>query len=110
MYEKKIETFDELLSSDVVYGYHPALNFAKVTVSYPEFARFLEHKKLKKDCSDVWKCIERMLTKRDISMVHNPRYVNYVAREMGTDGVGKLICCFDETLGTVGIIVLVKRP
>jgi len=108
-YEKKLETFDELLHSDVVYGYHPTLNFAKVTVPYTEFARFLEHKKIKEDCSDLRKCIERMITKRDISIVHNPRYVNHVARELGTEGVGKVVCSFDETLGTLGLIVLIKK-
>jgi hypothetical protein len=50
-----------------------------------------------------------MITKRDIGMVHNPYYVNYAAREMGTDGVGKIICCFDETLYTVGVTVLLKK-
>ena len=109
MHEKEIETFEELLDSDVVYGYHPSLNFAKDTVEFPEFARFLEQKKLQEDCSDLRKCVERMITQKDIGIIQNPGYINYVARELGTDGVGKIICYFDGTLGTVGIIVLFKK-
>jgi len=50
-----------------------------------------------------------MITKRDISIVHNPSYVNLVAREIGTEVVGKLVCSFDEALGTLGVIVLFKE-
>ena len=62
-YEKKIGSFDEFLVSDVVYDYHPAVDFAKDTVTYPEYANFLENKKGKEDCSDMRKCIERMIKK-----------------------------------------------
>ena len=57
-YEKKIENFDDLLDSNVVYGYHPISNFVKETATYPEFNTFLEHKKLQEVCSDSWKCIK----------------------------------------------------
>jgi hypothetical protein len=67
-YGKKIETLDELLDSDVVYGYQQLTSVAQDTLSYPEFVKFLEHKKLKQDCSDVRKCVERMITKRDFAI------------------------------------------
>jgi len=57
-YERKIETLDELLNSDVVYGYYPALNFAAFTVTYPEFITFSGSKKPKEYCSDMRKCIK----------------------------------------------------
>jgi len=50
-----------------------------------------------------------MITKRDISKIQNPSYVNRVAREIGTEGVGKLVCSFEEALGTLGVIVLFKK-
>jgi hypothetical protein len=109
MYEKKIETFDELLNSDIVFGYSSALNYGKGSLEYPEIDRFLEHKKLKVKCRDVRECVERMLTKRDISLIVTSVYINHVAREMGTDGIGKVICCFDESLGTVGTTVIFKK-
>jgi hypothetical protein len=108
-YEKKLETLDELLDSDVVYGYHSFVNFIKDTLSSPEIVRFLEHKKLKEDCSDVRKCVVRMLTKRDISSAIVPAFASYVAREMGTVDVGKVICSLDENFVSVGTTILFKK-
>jgi hypothetical protein len=46
-YEKQLDTLDELLDSDVAYGNKPVLNLAQDTLSYPEFVKFLEQKRLK---------------------------------------------------------------
>ena len=108
-YEKKIETFDELLNSDVVYGYYPVVQFALSTVSYPDFFTFFESKEPKEDCSDMRKCIERMITKRDIAIVNDPAMTSYVARELGTVEVGKIICPFDESLISTFAIVVFKK-
>jgi hypothetical protein len=108
-YEKKLETFDELLNSDIFYGYHPAINYALDTISYTEFVNFVEHKERKEDCSNSWKCVERMITKRDIASVMSPVFSTYVAREMGTVDVGKVICCLDEGAITLSLTVLFKK-
>jgi len=50
-----------------------------------------------------------MITKRDLSIIHNSGYVNRVAREIGTEFVGKLFCSFDEASGTLGVIVLFQK-
>jgi len=108
-YEKKIETYDDLIDSDVVYGYHPMALHAKGTIPYPEYNKFFENKKLKEECSDERKCILRMITKRDISIIYSEKFVNLVARELGTEGVGKIVCSFDETVGSAGLTVLFKK-
>jgi hypothetical protein len=46
-YEKKLETLEELLDSDVVYVYHPAVSYAQDTVSYSEFLKFVDRKEQK---------------------------------------------------------------
>jgi hypothetical protein len=94
-YEKKLETLDELLDSDIVYGYHPLVSFVKTTAVYPEFVNFDEHKRHKKDCSDIRKCVERMITKKDICAVVPPFLATYVARELGTVSVGEIVCSLD---------------
>ena len=66
-YEKKLDTLDELLHSEVLYGYYPSLNLFQDNISYPEFVKFLEQKKFKKDCYDIRKCVERMIKIRDIA-------------------------------------------
>jgi len=108
-YEKKLETLDELLDSNVVYGDNSALNVALGTVPYPELMTFLDHKRLKEDCSDFRKCVERMVTKRDIALFIDPVLATYFAREMGTVDVGKVLCSLDESLMSVGLTVLFKK-
>jgi hypothetical protein len=108
-YEKKLETLDELLDSDVVYGYHPLINFVQATVASPEFLKFLEKKRLQEDCSDVRKCVERMTTKRDIASIIAPIFVIYVTRELGTLDVNKVICSLDEDVISAGATILFKK-
>jgi hypothetical protein len=108
-YGKKLETLNELLGSDVVYGYHPFINFFKDTADYPEFVKFLERKRLQEDCSDVRKCAERIITKKDIASIIAPLFAIYVAREMGTVDVGKVVCSLDEEVISAGATVLFKK-
>jgi hypothetical protein len=105
-YEKKLDTLDELLDSDVVYGYHPIVNLLQGTAAYPEIVTFLEQKTLQEDCSDTRKCVERMITKRDVATVFPPSFATYGAKEMGTVDVGKIIGSFDESIMSV---VLFKK-
>jgi hypothetical protein len=42
--EKKLETLDELLHSDVVYGYKPALSLVQNNKTYTDFVKLLEQK------------------------------------------------------------------
>ena len=108
-YEKKLETLDEILDSDVVYGYHPIINFYLNIVTYPEYVKFFEHKELKEECNDIRKCFERMVTKGDLALFFPPYLVTYVAREMGTVDVGKIICSFGEDLLSVGLAFVFKK-
>jgi hypothetical protein len=108
-YEKQLETLDDLLHSDIVYGYHPAINQFQDTLSFPEFVKFLEHKKLQEDCSDIRKCVERMVTQKGIAAVMSPLYVTYVAMEMGTVDVGKVVCSLHEVGASTGLIFLFKK-
>jgi len=74
-YEKKLETFEDLLNSDVVYGYHPFISFFQDTLSYPEFVKFVDQKNFKEDFSDLRKCVERMITKKDIASIVAPVFL-----------------------------------
>ena len=109
MYEKKIETFDELLNSDVVYGYRPHITYLQDTLAYPDFVNFAENKDLKEDCTDIRKCVYRKSTKRDISSLASPIYVTYVAKELGVVDVENIICTFDEVVISSGLIMLFKK-
>jgi hypothetical protein len=108
-YEKQIETLDDLLHSDVVFGDHPLMYYGIGTVSFPELATFLEHKTLKEDCSEYRKCVERMRTKRDIALVYTQFLATYEARELGTVDVDKIICCLNGDVISGGVTVLFRK-
>jgi len=108
-YEKMLESLEELLDSDVVYGSQPGINYAQDTLSYPEFVKFVEHMELKEDCSDPRKCVERMITKRDMVSVIPPMFATYVAKEMETVDVGKVICSLYQVALSFGLTVLFKK-
>lgn len=58
--------------------------------------KFLQQKEPKEERIDVRKYVERMITKRGFASLIVAHYAIYVAREMGTVCVGKVICSFDE--------------
>jgi hypothetical protein len=105
----KLETLDDLLHSDIVYGYHPALNYIQDTISFPELVMFLEYKKLQENCSDIQKCVERMITQTDIASVAPQLFAAYGAMEMGTVDIGQVICPLDEIGISRGLIFLFKK-
>ena len=57
-YEKKIETLDELLDSDLVFGHNQLLLYLKESVSYPEIVNFFDQKKQKEVCLDIYSCVK----------------------------------------------------
>jgi len=102
-YDNKIETFDELLDSDIIYGYNTGVEMAFQREPYRELSEFNESKKLRSDCSDSTKCVERMITKGDIASIIDLMHANYLASEMGIVDVNKIICSFDETIMSIYI-------
>ena len=108
-YENKLETLVGLLNSDVIYGHNAFVNLVQETVGYPEAVTYFKQKTLKEDCSDYRKCVERMITKRDIATLSSPFFATYVAREMGIVDVGKIVCSLDETLFSIGVTALFKK-
>jgi hypothetical protein len=108
-YEKMIESLEELLDSDVVYGERPAIKYAQDTFSYTEFAKFVERKELKDDCTDIRKCVERMITKRDMATIIATIFATYVSKEMGTADVGKVICSPYQVALSLSLTILFKK-
>ena len=107
-YEKKIETLDDLLNSDVVFCYNQALLLAKETIAYPEIVKFVDQKTQKEEFH-VNSCVERMITKRDMATISSLTYATYWARDLGFVDVGKIICHLDETVVSGSATVLLGR-
>jgi hypothetical protein len=108
-YEKQLQNLEELLNSDVVYGYHPFFSLFQDTFENPEVVNFFEQKKLQEDCSDIRKCVERMIAQRDLSSAIPQVLTAYIAREVGTVDLGKIFCSLDEDLFTLGVTILFRK-
>jgi len=108
-YEKKLETLEELLDSDVIFGRHPFFSFFKDTFPYPELVKFFEQKRLQEDCNDIGKCVRRMITKRDMASLIAPPFAIYIARDLGNVDVSKIICPLDEVRMTAGAVFVFKK-
>jgi len=108
-YEKKIETLDELVDSDLVLGYNQLVLHFKETVSYSEITNFFDRKKEKEVCLDIYTCLKRMITKRDMAFPCSPIYAAYSAREMGIVDVGKTISPLDEASVSGTIVALLRN-
>jgi hypothetical protein len=50
-----------------------------------------------------------MITKRNTVSIIAPLYATYVARDLGTVDVGKIICSIDEGVMSAGLIDLFKK-
>ncbi|XP_021939952.1 uncharacterized protein LOC110839767 [Zootermopsis nevadensis] len=106
---KEIKTFDELLKSDIAYGYHSAWNYILHGIVYPEFSKFHERKETRKDCNDFQKCVQKMITQHDRATMVGIVYSTYIASELGIADPSTVICSFDENLIYVSIIMLLKK-
>jgi hypothetical protein len=108
-YEKKLETSDDLLDSDLVYGFVPMIHYVQDSFAYPELARFFEHKAQKVDCTANRSSIRDMIAKRDTAMTSTQFYATYIARQNGFVDAAKIICLLDETIISAGLTVLFKK-
>jgi hypothetical protein len=108
-YEKKIESFDELFHSDIIYGYQQFTDFLVHTGMFPELIKFHETKSLREDCTDVRKCVEQLITKQDIATLADPMYSAYIASKMGIADPQSVICSLEQYIFSAHLITLFKK-
>jgi hypothetical protein len=104
-YEKKLETLDDLINSDVVYG-NTDIFTSFLSIKY---FKYRLHKSFEEDCRDVRKCFERMITKRDIAFIFDPFLGIYSARQLGYTDVDELVCSLDESFKTSYFTIHMKK-
>jgi hypothetical protein len=94
--QKRIETFDELVDSELLYGFSSAVQMIAQTVDFTDYRRFEESRRL--DCDDIKGCIKRLLFRRDITTICAPNFENYVASSVGLKDGSKVLCYIDESI------------
>jgi hypothetical protein len=106
-YEKMLETMEELLDSDVLYGYNVAMEFGMATTEYTDHLKFPDSRRI--DCGDTRMCIRRIMTDGDVAIIIAPMYVQYVTNEVGLQGQTKHACALSENLMDGTIVALMPK-
>jgi hypothetical protein len=106
-YEKKIETIEELIDSDVIYGYRTALEIGMTTTDYTDHLKFPNSRRT--DCSDMKNCIHRIMSDGDIASIISPMYVRYVANEFGLEDQTKYPCTLKENVIDITLVALLPK-
>jgi hypothetical protein len=106
-YEKMLETMEELLDSNVLYGYNEAMEIGMSTTEYTDHLKFPDSRRT--DCSDTRMCIRRIMTDGDVAIIIDPMYVQYVANEAGQQGQTKHFCTLRENLLDGAVVALTPK-
>ena len=93
-YGEKFETLQDILDSNVNYGFNAALEFAMSTMENSDHLQFPLKRRV--DCADLKACLMRMLSDGDIATLSNKEYCNFISNELGYEGEMRSICYLDE--------------
>lgn len=104
-YHNRISNFDELLDSGLLYGKDENLD------SFMRLAKYYEQEKFETylDCSARHKCLERLFTDGDITMLSPLIDVMYVLSHVGLAQNGKLICTLDDNVFPLDISLYLTK-
>jgi hypothetical protein len=93
-YGEKIATFQELLDSDVNYGFIGAAEFAMSTMEFSDHLQFPPTRRV--DCVGLKTCLMRMMSVGDVATLSAPIYAKYLANEFGRQGEMNSPCSLEE--------------
>jgi hypothetical protein len=106
-YGKKFETFDELLSSSVAYGYNDVAEFGMASTSYKEHERFPYSRR--QECNDMKECMKRIANQSQLCTISGSQVSQYLASEMGIRDSSQYLCSLEENLVTSGLTSLLRN-
>jgi hypothetical protein len=98
-YEKKIETFEELLDSSEPYGFNENLEMGIFTTDYIDHIKFNASRLV--DCSDLENCVRRVVSDGDIAIIGDVLYVQYLASKFGTESETKFPCSLEGDVSDI---------
>jgi hypothetical protein len=106
-YEKKIQTIEELIDSDLMYGYNRAMEIGLATTDYNDHRKFPGSRRT--DCRNTKNCIHRIMSDGDVAIIINPMYVKYAANEFGFEDQTKHACTLKENVFDGRIVALLPK-
>jgi hypothetical protein len=106
-YGEQIASFQELLDSNVNYGFNPAAEFALSTSGF--LGHFLFPPTRRVICSDMKTCHMRLITDGDVAIISAPLYAQYLSNEFGHQGEMNSPCSLEEDLFYGNIVALFAK-
>jgi hypothetical protein len=106
-YGKRIKTPEEALASDLIYAFHPMLDFFLDALDYNRYKVALAESR-KVACPDFVECTQRLVIQRDVAIINAYFYVQYIASLLGISDYSKAMCHIDESF-TLYVIFLLRK-
>jgi hypothetical protein len=104
---EKITLPEEAVASDLIYAYHPMLDFFLNALDYNRYKVDLpESRRL--ECLDLVECTKRLIIQRDVMIINAYFYVKYIASLIGISDYTKGICHIDESF-TLYVTFLLQK-
>jgi hypothetical protein len=96
-YERGIQTLEELLQSDLFYGYNTALEFLFTQVA---FGHTRLSSRPRAECLETRKCVEQVIFHRNMTTLFSKTCINYIASMNGVEEKNGMICFLDDGLAS----------
>ena len=106
-YGKKFETFDDLLHSNLAYGYNDVTEVGMSSTSYRELWSFPHSRR--QDCNDIEECTRRIANNDQLCTISAPRISQYIVSEMGIADSSKHLCTLKENVLTAGFVFMLNN-
>jgi hypothetical protein len=103
-YGGKIATFQELLDSNVNYGFITAVEFGMRTMEFSDHLQFPLTRRV--DCRKRKTCLMRIMTDGDIATIYTLEYAKYIFNELGYQGEMKSPCSLEENFIYGNLVIL----
>jgi len=104
-YGEKFKTFQELLDSNVNYGYNAIAEIGMTTMEYSDHLQFPLTRRV--ECFDLKACLMRMMTDGDVATLSVSEYSKYISDELGY--VDEIICSLDENLISGNVVAVFTK-
>jgi hypothetical protein len=92
-YEEGFKTFDDLVESNLFYGFNSVLEFAFMQFDFVD-TRLYNRPRV--ECPDLRKCAERVIFDRDMATIFSRTCVSYIAIMNGFDEKSRMICFLEN--------------
>ncbi|PSN42422.1 Ionotropic receptor 601 [Blattella germanica] len=105
-YEKRLETIDDLVESEFLYGYIKMAEVMASTMEYSELKRFASRRT---ECKDLRSCTERIMFNGDLISTISFNYATYIASLRGVRYKREALCYLEEPILSGFICVLLRK-